>query len=102
MLSEIYLIHKIIAQGERMSQQLTDLQNAVASLQTEDATLVAAVTDAVTELIALEAKLANLPPNTDTAALEGIATTVNSITASLTTAVAQLAAAAPATPAPAV
>lgn len=82
-----------------MSQQLTDLQTAVASLQTEDTALLAAVTTAVTELQALETQLANLPPSTDTAALEGIATTVNSITASLATAVTQLAAAAPVAPA---
>jgi phage shock protein A len=95
-----YYLKQIIEQGEKMSQQLTDLQTAIAALQTEDTTLVAAVAAAVTALQTLETQLAAaIAASSDTGALEGIATTVNGITANLTTAVASLAAAEPVAPA---
>lgn len=86
------MLEKIYLQGERMSQQLTDLQNAVSALQAEDTILVAAVSSAVTNLLALEAQVAALGANNDTAGLESLATSVNKITSDLTAAVAQIAA----------
>ena len=83
-----------------MSQQLIDLQTAIAALQEEDTTLVAAVSSAVTNLVALEAQVAALGANTDTASLAALTASVTKITSDLTTAVGSLNAAEPVAPAP--
>lgn len=76
---------------------MTDLQNAILALQAEDSVLLSAIAAAVTELQNLEAQVAAIQAGdpTDTAALEALATSVSAVTSSLTTAVSQLAAAAP-------
>jgi chromosome segregation ATPase len=92
------LLEQLVHQGEHMSQQLDDLQNAVAALEAEDDILIAAVVVAVTELQSLESQIASLGTNanTDTAALAGISSRVSAVTAKLASAVTQLAAADPA------
>jgi len=81
-----------------MSQQLTDLQDAVSALEIEDTILIAAILAAVSELQALEAQIANTGANNDADSLTALSTRVKAITANLATAVSQLSAAAPVAP----
>lgn len=76
-----------------MSQQLTDLQNAVAALEAEDDIVLTAIVSAVTELQTLSQQVSALGGNANTDALEGLATRVSAVSAKLAGAVQQLAAA---------
>lgn len=76
-----------------MSQQLTDLQNAVEALEAEDSVIVAAIQNAVASLVALEAQVTALQNGTtdpDGPALEALAASVNQVTSDLSAAVANL------------